>query len=138
MTKRVDQVLPGMVELVAGGVPEAEYLAQGPTGSPIPDRPNGPPTVRLEGGFDWRTVDPSTIQGEGIPVEELRFFGQKIDELLRDGAGQYVLIVGREIRFFPDIEAATRYAEGSFRGGPILIKKVVAMEPMHGTGGVVG
>jgi hypothetical protein len=50
--------------------------------------------------------------------------------------GLYVVDHGREvISFFPDLETAARHAETSSRGETVLIKKVVAIEPVHTTGG---
>jgi hypothetical protein len=104
------------------------------SGSGSIDRP------RLAGPItrDWRTIDASTIQGDGIPVEELRFYRETIDEMLRVAAGSYVLIVGREvISYFPDLELAANQADRDFRGQTFLIKKVAPIEPVHTTGGVV-
>ena len=129
MAKRSDESAPVVPDLAMG----AEYRAVGlGSGSIEGLRTTGPIT------HDWRTIDPSTIQGEGIPVEELRFYRETIDEMLRLATGSYVLIVGREvISYFPDLEAAARHAEEYFRGQTFLIKKVAPIEPVHTTGGVV-
>ena len=109
-----------------------------PVGGLGPESIEGPrPTGPIS--HDWRTIDPSTIQGEGIPVEELQFFRETIGDMLRFAAGSYVLIEGREMKgYYPDLEAAAGFAEKFLRGRTFLIKKVAPIEPIHNTGGVVG
>jgi hypothetical protein len=83
--------------------------------------------------IDWRTLDPATIHGE------LRNYRDKIEELLDQAAGQYVLIADQNIiAYFPDLESAASHAEDFFRDRSLLIKKVVATEPVHTLGGVIG
>jgi hypothetical protein len=96
------------------------------------------PAKRSDSFIDWRTLDPSTIQGEGIPLEELLFYREKIENLLATAPGRYVLIVGREIGgYFETLELAARYAAERYGRRPILIKKVVSKEPVHTFGSIV-
>jgi hypothetical protein len=110
----------------------------------------GPVAYRLPGGvpglgvshpevqIDWRTVDPETIRGEGIPAEELRYYAERIEELLSHAEGRYVLIVGREvISLFEDLDSAAGYAREHYGDRAVLIKKVAAVEPIHTLGGGV-
>jgi hypothetical protein len=130
MAKRADESIPVVSDLPMEAADRAAGLGSGWIEGP---RSIGPIA------HDWRAIDPSTIQGEGIPVEELRFYRETIGEMLRSAAGAYVLIVGRErISYFPDLEVAARHAEKHFRGRTFLIKKVAPIEPIHTTGGVVG
>lgn len=70
----------------------------------------------------------------GIEVlqEELAFFNEKKQELLRSHSGQYALIKGRTlIGIYPTkIEA---YTEGvkRFLTAPFLMKKIVEVEPVE-------
>ncbi len=87
---------------------------------------------------DWRTLDPSLIGAEVVQVEELRTYCERIEEILAEDAGRglYVLIVGPEIiRFFTDLDQAVSYAKQAYAGRQLLIKKVVALEPIHNLGG---
>ena len=64
--------------------------------------------------------------------EELAFFSEKKDELLRTHPGQFVLIKGRTlIGVFPTREAA--YAEGvqHFGGESFLVHHIVEKEPVE-------
>jgi len=96
-------------------------------------------TDLLPGTFvDWRTIDPSTIEGTNVPVEELQTYRENIDELLRSHQGQYVLIVGREIiAYFEDFESAAKHAEREFRGRSLLVKKVAQFQQVHRIGGMM-
>src|SRR3954468_16336407 len=87
MTNRPDDAV--LKEVAAGAPP---VLA--PSNHPVrPVAPLDTKSDRTDRAIvDWRTIDPATIQGEGIPVEELRFFIEIIDEMLRTAPGQYVLI----------------------------------------------
>jgi hypothetical protein len=122
---------------------EDDSMRSGPTTTASGSRIVGPvppePLAVHRGEFiDWRTIDPATIQGEGVPVEELLTYREKLDELLQHAPGQFVLIVGREIiSLFPDLDSAARYATEQFGGRPVLIKKVAAVEPIHSLGGAM-
>jgi hypothetical protein len=81
--------------------------------------------------IDWRTIDPSTIRGEAIPVEELQFYVETLDKLLQMAPGRYVLISGRQVvAFFDDLDSAAEFATSHYSGKIILIKKIVATEPI--------
>jgi hypothetical protein len=81
--------------------------------------------------IDWLTLDPATIEGEKGPIEELRFYRENIEELLRSHKGQYVLIVDREIiAYFEDFESAGKHVERNFRGRSLLLKKVARFQPI--------
>ncbi len=85
---------------------------------------------------DWRTVDLSTVDGEGLPIEELRFYQEKLGEMLSVARGRFVLIVGREIvAYFDDLDSAAQFAAEHHRSRFVLIKKVDASEPIHSLGG---
>ena len=87
---------------------------------------------------DWRTIDPESIRKGGILVAEQLLYREKLDDLLRDGEGRLVLIVGSEIiSFFDDLTEAAEYAIKHYGGRPVLIKKVAATEPIHSFGGAV-
>ncbi len=151
MAKRQEQAPPGMMGLVpAGGFPTGSAGGTGraaPAGG-TPAVASSPsvgrlvelrePLLNLDGVIDWRTIDPATIRGEGIPVEELLYYREKIEDLLRDAEGRYVLIVGRQVvSLFPDLDEAARYAAQWHPDRPVLIKKVVAAESVHSLGGAV-
>jgi len=64
--------------------------------------------------------------------EELAFFNEKKDELLRTHPGQFALIKGRELLgVFPARQAA--YAEGvqRFGGEYFLVHQIVEIEPIE-------
>jgi hypothetical protein len=115
-------------------------LSTGSTSDPISCPEVGQVFHLPEGLYlDWRTIDPSTIEGENILIEELRFYQENLEELMRVGAGQYVLIVGRQVHaYYHELEAAAREAERNFRGQSFLIKKVAWEQPIQTFGGIVG
>ena len=81
--------------------------------------------------IDWLTLDPATLEGEEGRIEELRFYRENIEELLRSHEGQYVLIVDREIiAYFEDFESAAMHAIGNFKGRSLLVKKVARFQPI--------
>ena len=95
-------------------------------------------TVHREGVIDWRTIDPAIIRGNGILVEELLTYREKLDELLQRGSGQFVLIVGREIiSLFPSLESAALHASEKFGERDVLIKRIAEVAPIHTLGGAV-
>jgi hypothetical protein len=88
------------------------------------------PACRSGEFIDWLTLDPATIEGEGR-IEQLRFYREKIEEMLRSHDGQYVLIVDRAIiAYFEDFESAAKHAIGNFRDRSLLVKKVARFEPI--------
>jgi hypothetical protein len=93
------------------------------------------PVPRL---FDWRKFDPSMVASDGRPslVEELTTYRDRLSELLaREGA--YVVIKGKEYEILDDRESALRYAVQRYGSVPVLVKKIVASEPVHGLGGAI-
>jgi hypothetical protein len=93
------------------------------------------PVARL---FDWSKFDPSMMASDGRPslVEELTTYRDRLPELLqREGA--YVVIKGRDCEILADRDAALRYAVQHYGSEPVLVKKIVAQEPVRGLGGAV-
>jgi hypothetical protein len=86
---------------------------------------------------DWRTLDPSKIRGEKVLVEELTTYRDSLDTLL-EREGDYVLIKGRQVvGIFAEKEQAIEKGVALFGGEPVLVKRIVAKEPIHTTGGVI-
>jgi hypothetical protein len=86
--------------------------------------------------LNWRTFDPSSINGDDSLAEELLTYKQHLDELLKR-KGQYVLIKGSEvIDYFSTLDAALEAAAERFGGAPALIKQVVEREPVYPAGGL--
>jgi hypothetical protein len=86
--------------------------------------------------FDWRTFDPAMIADDGAAplAEELSTYRDRLKELLRR-KGSYVLIKGRKVvGIFPLREQALRAAVHRFGGEPVLVKQIVAKEPVHELG----
>jgi hypothetical protein len=123
-----------------GGEPDpGSELSKG-SEVPVMFRPieQRPPMVHPEGVLDWRTIESTTIRGEGIPIEELLFYREKINELLQHAEGRYVLIVGRAVvSLFDDLDAAAQYSAQHYAGKAVLIKKIAAIEPIHTLGGAI-
>jgi hypothetical protein len=87
--------------------------------------------------LNWHTLDPSPLKGAGVLVDELTTYREHLKELL-EREGDYVLIKGRQvIGVFADREQAVDKAVDLFGGEPVLVKKIVAKEPIHMIGGVV-
>jgi hypothetical protein len=93
------------------------------------------PMARL---FDWSKFAPSMIASEGRPslVEELTTYRDRLPELLQR-EGSYVVIKGRDYEILDDRDAALRYAVEHYGSEPVLVKKIVAKEPVRGLGGAV-
>ena len=86
--------------------------------------------------IDWRTIDPESLRSRSILVEELLTYRSRLNELMRNAPGMYVLIVGSEIvSTFPNLDQAVGYAR-SYGKRPVLIKKIAEVEPVHSLGGV--
>jgi hypothetical protein len=99
---------------------------------PVPKLPRKP-VARI---FSWRNFDPSMVASDGRPslVEELITYRDCLSELLeREGA--YVVIKGKEYKILDDRESALCYAVENYGSVPVLVKKIVAKEPVHGLGG---
>jgi hypothetical protein len=87
------------------------------------------PKVKL---FDWHKFDPSMIKADsGAPLtDELLTYRDRLDELLKD-KGKYVLIKGCSVvGIYNAREEALCEATRRFKGDPVLIKQIVAKEPV--------
>jgi hypothetical protein len=95
-----------------------------------------PPTPRY---LDWSTFDPSLFEnrGDDTLIEELVTYRDHLRDLLRD-EGKYVVIKGPEvIGIYAERQAALHEAATRFGDQPVLVKQIVAKEPMITMGGVV-
>jgi hypothetical protein len=86
--------------------------------------------------FDWKRSDPTKYAGLNGLTEELITYKENLSKLLpREGA--FVLIKGREvIGVYGAPEDALAVALDRFKDQRVLIKQIVAKEPIHSTGGV--
>jgi hypothetical protein len=74
--------------------------------------------------FDWRTADPQHLP------RELGIYASVLDHLL-SRKDDYVLIKGEDvIGIFPNREEAIGEAINRFGAEPVLIKRIVATEPI--------
>ena len=97
------------------------------------------PTPAAPGFIDWRDFDPSWLPGgERAPLAtELVTYRDQLDELLKH-KGQFVVIKGKSILgFYRDRRAALAAAYDEYGAVPVLVKKVVEMEPVRRFGNVV-
>ena len=84
---------------------------------------------------NWRTFDPSKVEGDKTLLEELITYKDHLEELL-ERKGDYVLIKGRQvIGIFADRQEAIEKAVDLFGGEPVLVKQIVVREPIHYLGG---
>jgi hypothetical protein len=89
--------------------------------------------------FDWSKFDPSMARGTHAAelAEHLVTYRDHLKELLHD-KGKYVLIKGHEVvGIYAERDEAMREAIARFGGQPVLIKQIVAKEPMISMGGVI-
>jgi hypothetical protein len=85
---------------------------------------------------DWRTYDPTKVEGDQTLLEELITYKDHLDELL-ERKGDYVLIKGRKIiGIFANCQDAMEKAVDLFGTEPALIKRIVAREPILSLGGI--
>jgi hypothetical protein len=85
--------------------------------------------------INWRTFDPSKVEGDQTLLEELITYKEHLEELLQR-KGDYVLIKGRQVvGIFADRQQAIEKAVGLFGGEPVLVKQIVVREPIHYLGG---
>jgi hypothetical protein len=85
--------------------------------------------------INWRTFDPTKVEGDTSLLEELVTYKDHLEELL-ERKGDYVLIKGRRvIGIFADRREAIEKAVDLFGGQPALVKQIVAKEPIHTLGG---
>jgi hypothetical protein len=96
---------------------------------------DGEQGVRL---FDWSKFDPAMVESDGRPslAEELTTYRDRLPELLQH-EGAYVVIKGKTYKILPDREAALQYAMKRYWPVPVLVKKIVAKEPLDSLGGAV-
>jgi hypothetical protein len=95
-----------------------------------------PPKPEL---FDWSQFDPSMAQGTHADslARDLVAYRDNLKELLRD-KGRYVLIVeGKIIGVYTERDQAWSEVVTRFGDKPVLIKQIVAKEPMISMGGVI-
>jgi len=88
--------------------------------------------------FDWKMFDPSMVEGGDMSslVEELTTYRDRLPELLQH-EGAYVVIKGSTYQILPDREAALRYSMERYWPEPVLVKRIVAKEPVESLGGAV-
>jgi hypothetical protein len=95
-----------------------------------------PPKPEL---FDWSQFDPSMARGTHADslAKNLVACRDHLKELLRD-KGKYVLIVeGKIIGIYTEEQEALREAATRFGDQPVLVKQIVAKEPIFSMGGVI-
>ena len=90
----------------------------------------------LEQSFDWRDFRPEMLQGQSTFAVELTTYRDHLDSLLAD-AGKYVVIKGQEIiGIYDDFDAAVE-AASPFAPELVLVKQIVAKEPVREIGHVL-
>ena len=86
--------------------------------------------------IDWRTLDLRSVDGDPTLRLELLTYQQRLTELLHH-KGEFVVIHRDEvISFFPSLVAALEFAAERFDQEPVLVKQIVAREPIHSLGGL--
>lgn len=86
--------------------------------------------------FDWESSDPTRYGGLNGLTDELMTYKNNLRNLLRN-EGKIALIRGLEvIGVYETREEAIAVAHERFPGQKVLIKQIVAKEPVHTTGGV--
>jgi hypothetical protein len=105
------------------------------------------PTTQAPPNFNWRDFDPAWLPGgaQAALATELVTYRDHLDELLRH-EGQYVVIKGTTILgIYRNWRAAIKVAESEGRPGfeatgyptPILVKRIVEIEPVRRLGHVI-
>jgi hypothetical protein len=87
--------------------------------------------------FDWSKYDPamSLNTRPNSLADELVTYRDRLRELLKD-KGKFVLIKGHEvIGIYGSREEALQQAVDRFRDAPVLVKQIVAKEPVLELGG---
>jgi hypothetical protein len=85
--------------------------------------------------FDWRDFQPEMLEGNSTLAVELTTYRDHLDSLLGD-AGKYVVIRGREIiGIYEDFDTAVE-STSRFAPEPVLVKQIVATEPIRVVGQV--
>jgi hypothetical protein len=105
--------------------------------SRTPSHANGskPPTEEPAGElYDWRSFDPRTLPGgTSAPLAaELVTYRNRLDEMLSDHAGEFVVIKGdRIVAYHSSRQAALKAVLHEFGREPALIKQVLDKEPVR-------
>ena len=90
--------------------------------------------------YDWRTFDPESLPG-GINAplaRELVTFRDRLDEMVKDHEGKFVVIKGdRIVGYHRSREAALRAAYKEFGRELFLLKQVLDKEPIKRFGSVL-
>jgi hypothetical protein len=84
--------------------------------------------------YDWRSFDPRTLPGGmSAPLAaELVTYRDRLDEMLKDHAGQFVVIKGdRIVAYHSSRQAALKAVLREFGREPALIKQVLDKEPVR-------
>jgi hypothetical protein len=87
--------------------------------------------------FDWSKYDPSQARRGRTETlaDELVTYRDRLGDLLGD-KGKFVLIKGRDvIGIYESRDDAIKEAVGRFRDAPVLVKQIVAKEPVVDLGG---
>ena len=87
--------------------------------------------------FDWSKYDPTRAPRDKVDelTDELVTYRERLRELLKD-RGKFVLIKGHEvIGIFENSDDALQEAVRRFRDAPVLVKEIVAKEPVLDLGG---
>jgi hypothetical protein len=98
-----------------------------------------PTEPAVPGLIDWREFDPSWLPGgaQAPLATELVTYRDHLDELLKH-KGQFVVISGKSILgCYRDRRTALAAAHDAYGAIPVLVKQVVAMEPVRRLGNVV-
>ena len=100
-----------------------------------PSRPA--PTTPAPLAFDWRTAEPEIEFDESQPLSrEMQTYAAHV-EILLDQMNDYALIKGDDvIGVYPSRDIALREALDRFGAEPVLIKRIVAVEPILEVGHV--
>jgi hypothetical protein len=84
--------------------------------------------------YDWLSFDPQTLPGGmSAPLAaELVTYRDRLDEMLKDHAGDFVVIKGdRIVAYHPSRQAALKAVLHEFGREPALIKQVLDKEPVR-------
>jgi hypothetical protein len=89
--------------------------------------------------FDWSKYDPALARQDGVDTlaDELVTYRDHLKELLKD-KGKFALIKGNQvIGIYESRDDALKEAVSRFRDAPVLVKQIVAKEPVLDLGGAV-
>jgi hypothetical protein len=91
--------------------------------------------------FEWRTFDPAMLPGglDAPLAAELVTYRDRLEEMLRDHEGEFVVMKGdRIVGYYPSRQAALKSAFKTFGRETVLVKRVVEFEPVRRVGGAFG